>query len=81
MADIEGALGASIRHEKINYLMLMMVDPHVHFHVVPRYEGEREACGVRVADAGWPKVPELGEAVALEPEQVGALVGYFKGFW
>ena len=20
-----------------NYLMLMMVDPHVHFHVIPRY--------------------------------------------
>jgi diadenosine tetraphosphate (Ap4A) HIT family hydrolase len=81
VADIEGALGAAVRFEKINYLMLMMVDPHVHFHVVPRYEGEREACGVRVEDKGWPKVPALGEAVALEPEQVEALAGYFRGFW
>lgn len=81
VADIERALGAAVRFEKINYLMLMMVDPHVHFHVIPRYEGEREACGVRVADAGWPKVPALGEAVALEPGQIEALAGYLKGYW
>jgi diadenosine tetraphosphate (Ap4A) HIT family hydrolase len=81
VAKIEEALAASIRFEKINYLMLMMVDPHVHFHVIPRYEGERSACGVTVPDAGWPKVPALGEAVALEPDQVEALVGYIKGFW
>lgn len=81
VAHIEGALTASIRQEKINYLMLMMVDPHVHFHVVPRYEGERSACGVSVKDAGWPKVPALGEAVTLDPAQVEALVGYFRGFW
>jgi diadenosine tetraphosphate (Ap4A) HIT family hydrolase len=81
VAHIEGTLAVSIRFEKINYLMLMMVDPHVHFHVIPRYDGERGACGVSVPDAGWPKVPALGEAVTLEPEQVEALVGYFKGFW
>ncbi|HEX8238912.1 MAG TPA: HIT domain-containing protein [Allosphingosinicella sp.] len=80
-ADIEGALAASVRFEKINYLMLMMVDPHVHFHVIPRYDGEREACGVSVKDTGWPKVPALGEAVELEPGQVEALVEYLKGFW
>lgn len=81
VGDIEYVLAASIRHDKINYLMLMMVDPHVHFHVIPRYEGEREACGVTVRDAGWPKVPALGEAVTLDPEQVEALAGYFKQSW
>lgn len=81
VADIEAALAPSVRFEKINYLMLMMVDPHVHFHVLPRYEGEREACGVAVVDSGWPKVPALGEAVTLEPEQVEALVRYFRGYW
>jgi diadenosine tetraphosphate (Ap4A) HIT family hydrolase len=81
VADIEEALGAAVRFEKINYLMLMMVDPHVHFHVIPRYEGERSACGVSVEDKGWPKVPALGEAVTLEPGQVEALAGYLRGFW
>lgn len=81
VAEIEAALGSAVGHEKINYLMLMMVDPHVHFHVVPRYEGERSACGVTVRDSGWPKAPALGEAVTLESGQVEALVEYFKGFW
>ena len=26
-----------VAYERINYLMLMMVDPDVHFHVIPRY--------------------------------------------
>jgi diadenosine tetraphosphate (Ap4A) HIT family hydrolase len=81
VAEIEAALAASVRHEKINYLMLMMVDPHVHFHVIPRYEGERSACGVTVPDPGWPKPPELGEAVAPEPSEIAALVEYFKRAW
>ncbi len=35
--SIERALSSLVRYEKINYLMLMMVDPNVHFHVIPRY--------------------------------------------
>ncbi|HEX8061891.1 MAG TPA: HIT family protein [Allosphingosinicella sp.] len=81
VADIEAALSSAVRFERINYLMLMMMDPHVHFHVVPRYEGEREACGVSVKDAGWPKVPALGEAVELERAQIETLVGHFRRFW
>src|SRR3712207_494673 len=81
VADIERALASFSGYEKINYLMLMMVDPHVHFHVIPRYEGERSACGVTVRDAGWPKVPALGEAVELTEEQVRELVDYLRGFW
>ncbi len=81
VADIERALGEAVRFEKINYLMLMMVDPHVHFHVIPRYEGERSACGVSVTDAGWPKVPALGEAVELAADQTAALVAFLKGAW
>ncbi len=78
---IEGALTRAVGYAKINYLMLMMVDPHVHFHVIPRYEGEREQAGVRVADAGWPGPPDLKSAVALEPEQRDALVAWLKGLW
>ena len=81
VADIESALGDAVRYEKINYLMLMMVDPHVHFHVIPRYEGERSACGVTVRDSGWPKVPELGGAVELKPEQIASLVERLKDVW
>jgi diadenosine tetraphosphate (Ap4A) HIT family hydrolase len=81
VAEIEAALTASVRHEKINYLMLMMVDPHVHFHVIPRYEGERSACGVTVLDPAWPKALDLGQAVELKAEQITALAAYFKESW
>jgi diadenosine tetraphosphate (Ap4A) HIT family hydrolase len=33
IADLERALSTAFDHQKINYLALMMVDPHVHFHV------------------------------------------------
>lgn len=81
VADIEDALAVGIRHEKINYLMLMMVDPHVHFHVIPRYEDVRSARGVTVIDVGWPKVPVLDQAVELKPEQIAALVEHFQQCW
>jgi diadenosine tetraphosphate (Ap4A) HIT family hydrolase len=73
IAEVEAALKAAVGYEKINYLMLMMVDPHVHWHVVPRYAGERSAEGLTIADRGWPKLPKLGDAVKLEPNQVAAL--------
>jgi diadenosine tetraphosphate (Ap4A) HIT family hydrolase len=81
VADIERVLREAVEYERINYLMLMMVDPHVHFHVIPRYEGERSGCGLTIADAGWPKVPALGEAVELEPEQVGQMTAWLGGLW
>ena len=81
VAEVELALGEAVRFEKINYLMLMMVDPHVHFHVLPRYDGERSACGVTVEDVGWPKTPALGEAVTLEPEQIRALAEWLRSDW
>ena len=79
--QIEAALSAAVGYQKLNYLMLMMVDPHVHFHVIPRYEGEREQGGVSVTDAGWAGPPALGQAVALSADQIAALTGWLKGLW
>ena len=35
--DIETTLKQILAFDKINYICLMMVDPQVHFHVLPRY--------------------------------------------
>lgn len=78
---IEAALGKAVGYAKLNYLMLMMVDPHVHFHVIPRYEGAREWQGREFVDCGWPKVPDLGHAVALEGADLDALVAWLKGLF
>jgi len=82
-AAIEQALAKAVAYDKLNYLMLMMVDPHVHFHVIPRYEGSREwpdstPSAREFIDVGWPRVPDLGHAVALEGEERAALVNWLK---
>ena len=81
ISDIETVLRTRVRYQKINYLMLMMADPNVHFHVIPRYEGERAAEGVSVPDKGWPRPPVLGEAVELSPDQIAKLAGWLKKGW
>jgi diadenosine tetraphosphate (Ap4A) HIT family hydrolase len=78
---IEAALGKAVGYERLNYLMLMMVDPHVHFHVIPRYEGAREWQGTEFVDCGWPKVPDLGHAVTPEADDLAALVVWLKRYF
>ena len=80
-AAIEAALSKAVGYAKINYLMLMMVDPHVHFHVLPRYEGERLGAGLTVVDAGWPAQPDLGQAVKLDEAQIAAITGWLKPYF
>ncbi|MEO9468100.1 HIT family protein [Parasphingorhabdus sp.] len=72
-ADISRVLGALINHAKLNWLMLMMVDPHVHFHLIPRYDGKRDYDGLSLPDTAWPGPPNLGDAVALSEEQISKL--------
>lgn len=81
ICDIESTLREAVGYSKINYLMLMMVDRHVHFHVIPRYDGEREGAGIRVADKGWPKMPALGEAVELDSAQIATLAEWLRKRW
>ena len=65
---IEAALRDFVAYEKINYLMLMMVDPHVHFHVIPRYPGSRDFNGELLPDAGWPGPPDLKSARTMDAD-------------
>ena len=59
-ASIEATLQKACSPDKFNYLMLMMVDPHVHFHVLPRYADERTFAGREWKDEGWPGIPVVG---------------------
>jgi diadenosine tetraphosphate (Ap4A) HIT family hydrolase len=72
--DLEAGLKAAFAYDKINYLMLMMVDPHVHFHVLPRYASPREFLGRTWVDANWPKPPDVAAGPELTAEQGRALV-------
>ena len=81
VAAIEQALAHFVRYERINYLMLMMVDPNVHFHVIPRYSGTRQWNGIVFPDAGWPGPPQLDKMVALTSEQIDQLVKAFSSIF
>jgi diadenosine tetraphosphate (Ap4A) HIT family hydrolase len=80
-ADLEQALRETFAFEKINYLLLMMVDRQVHFHVIPRYAGPRDAVGIAFEDRGWPRAPSLGEFVELTDEQVTQLGDILRAAW
>ena len=71
--SIEQALAGFCQYERLNYLMLMMVDPNVHFHVIPRYSQPREWNGLSFADHGWPGPPQLKPSIDLDGGQISAL--------
>jgi diadenosine tetraphosphate (Ap4A) HIT family hydrolase len=81
IAAIETGLGAFVGFERMNYLMLMMVDPHVHFHVIPRYSSLREWRGQQFSDAGWPGTPDLKTAVQLGDEQIQNLTNEIETYF
>lgn len=56
---IEKTLEKTFLYNRINYLMLMMVDFHVHFHVIPRYDRKIEFLDITWIDKGWPTPPIL----------------------
>jgi diadenosine tetraphosphate (Ap4A) HIT family hydrolase len=64
--EMERALADAFAFDKLNYLMLRMVDPHVHFHVLPRYAAPRIFEGRTYADGAWPKPPDLSAALPME---------------
>jgi diadenosine tetraphosphate (Ap4A) HIT family hydrolase len=73
VAAIERVLSDFVRFDKINYLMLMMVDPHVHFHVFPRYAESRAWRGRDFPDHGWPGPPKLTPSIALNGEELNEM--------
>jgi diadenosine tetraphosphate (Ap4A) HIT family hydrolase len=79
--QIENGLKAFRPYDRINYLMLMMVDPHVHFHVLPRYQRAPEFDGQHFSDAGWPGPPDLKSATPMTEEARRRLLQAVQSNW
>jgi diadenosine tetraphosphate (Ap4A) HIT family hydrolase len=77
----ERMLRQVVDYERINYLMLMMVDPDVHFHVIPRYSAARRFAEAEFPDTGWPGPPALEPAVMPSAEARAALVARLRAAW
>jgi diadenosine tetraphosphate (Ap4A) HIT family hydrolase len=81
VADVETNLRREVNYERINYLMLMMVDPNVHFHVLPRYEGSRTLNGIEYPDSSWPGPPALGNTADLSASDMDNLITHLRTGW
>lgn len=79
--DLERTLRLMLNYEKINYLMLMMVDKHVHFHVLPRYSQPRVLGGVTFVDNSWPGPPSLAQAIPTSPSEFARILQEFRANW
>lgn len=87
--DIERVLAQFVSFEKMNYMMLMMVDPDVHYHVLPRYGAPRRfeeaqnaaLSALEFVDVGWPALPALAEPTVTTPEQNAELVAHLQSIW
>jgi len=80
-SDIERVLAELFAYERINYLMLMMVDPDVHFHVIPRYSRSRSFAGIDFPDAGWPGPPDLKSGIDADARLRSELVSALQEAW
>ena len=78
---IEKALRSFCDYERINYLMLMMVDPNVHFHVFPRFSESKRWEEIEFPDGGWPGPPQLKLVVNLNGTQMKALRNQLKPYF
>lgn len=78
---IESALAKAFQNDKINYLMLMMVDPDVHFHVIPRYAQPRQFADMEFIDAGWPAMPNLGQINKTDAVISQRIMNYIQSCW
>lgn len=78
---IEETLGRLFAYDKINYLMLMMTDPQVHFHVLPRYAETRTFGGLAFDDPGWPGPPQIGHATEIDDAVRKQLLTVLRDAW
>ncbi|HRQ05182.1 MAG TPA: HIT family protein [Nitrosomonas halophila] len=79
--QIESALNKAFQNDKVNYLMLMMVDPDVHFHVIPRYAQPRLFDGKTFVDAGWPGVPDFGKTNVTDSAANQRIIEHLVAHW
>lgn len=80
-ADLEATLRTVFRPDKLNYVMLMMVDPDVHFHVLPRYQSARSFAGRDHVDAFWPRPVDLTQPVQADAALVQEIRSQLTAAW
>lgn len=81
LREIETSVSRAFAYNKINYLMLMMVDPEVHFHVIPRYDAPRTFFQEQFLDQGWPGPPVLKNPNEISSEVTNEILAHLQKLW
>lgn len=79
--QIESTLQKAFQNDKLNYLMLMMVDPDVHFHVIPRYAQTKKFMNIEFVDTGWPAMPNLAKINETDTSINQQIMDHIKTCW
>ena len=66
IATYEAAVRRLAPAVKFNYLALMMVDPHPHFHAIPRYQSVISIDGMACADRDFPRPPDVLQGLDVD---------------
>ncbi len=78
--ECEIGLKSFVNYDKINYLMLMMSDPEVHFHVIPRYYNIKTFKNQEFPDQSYPTAPDLSRFIKIEKEDIIDLANELKKY-
>ena len=79
--DIEIFLYKKLGANKINYIALMMVDPHVHFHIIPRYSSKIIINEKLYNDIYWPKPPNVLDEIKINESEKLHIIKYFQNIF
>lgn len=79
--DLEKCLKNAFSCDKLNYLMLMMVDPDVHFHVIPRYSETKYFADREFVDVSWPGPPDLAHINKTDDKLNGKIIDHMSENW
>lgn len=75
---IEPALNKLFSYKKINYMMLMMRDDEVHYHIIPRYSEIKNFNSIEFIDNGWPALPDMTFINPLDTDTTSMLIDVLK---
>lgn len=78
---LEQALKQAFGYDRINYLMLMMVDKDVHFHVLPRYATVQQFAGLDFSDPAWPGPPEITFSTETDSAALAQIAALLDQSW
>jgi len=78
LGQTKAALTALFAPDHFNYMFLMNLTPHAHFHIFPRYAGGREFAGQTWADSRFGGHYDPDEARAVDDATTVALVSALR---